>query len=312
MLVPKLLEIELRKKSILRSKVRIGFFLHTPFPSVDVFNTLRVCKDILSSLLRCDLVGFHTEEYAKNFLDCCSKILSVTPLAHCVSFQDNATKVRALPIGINCDRFVQALQQNFVKESVTRLKAVYKDQKIILGVDRLDFIKGIPLKLRAFELFLSIHPEWLGQVCLVQIVVPSRELLQENQDLKVDIDLLAERIDDKYRSGDMMPVHLMHRNVSFDELIAFYFAADVCIVSSIRDGMNLVSHEYVASQHQSQGVLILSEFTGAAKTLPGTVSINPCNISEFAEAYSSALSMDTEERARRWLAMYDHISHNTR
>ena len=163
-------------------------------------------------------------------------------------------------------------------------------------MDRLDYIKGIPQKLHALEIFLTEHPEWIGKVVLVQVAVPSREDVEEYQNLRAVVNEMVGRINGKFGTVESMPVHFMHKSVPFDELVALYAVSDVCLVSSTRDGMNLVCYEYIAAQKKRHGALILSEFAGAAQSLSGSIIVNPWNTEEVAEAMNTALTMSDEQR----------------
>lgn len=167
----------------------------------------------------------------------------------------------------------------------------------MVGVDRLDYIKGVPQKLHALEVFLTEHPEWVGKVVLVQVAVPSREDVEEYQNLRAVVNELVGRINGKFGTIEFMPIHFMHKSVPFEELIALYAVSDVCLISSTRDGMNLVSSEYIACQRQRHGALVLSEFAGAAQSLNGSIIVNPWNADEFAEAIHEAVTMSDQQRA---------------
>lgn len=184
--------------------------------------------------------------------------------------------------------------------------------KLIVGVDRLDYIKGVPQKLHALEVFLTEHPEWIGKVVLVQVAVPSRQDVEEYQNLRAVVNELVGRINGKFGKStpnvvcvpmliipgtiEFMPIHFLHQSVSFDELTALYAVSDACLVSSTRDGMNLVSYEYIATQRKRNGVMILSEFTGAAQSLNGAIIVNPWNTEELAGAIHDAVTMPSEQR----------------
>lgn len=182
----------------------------------------------------------------------------------------------------------------------------------MVGVDRLDYIKGVPQKLHALEIFLTEHPEWIGKVVLVQVAVPSRQDVEEYQNLRAVVNELVGRINGKFGTIEFMPIHFMHKSVSFDELIALYAVSDVCIVSSTRDGMNLVSYEYIASQQKRHGVMVLSEFTGAAQSLNGSIIINPWNTDELANALYDAVTMGDEQRAINFQKLDRYVSKYTR
>ena len=183
-----------------------------------------------------------------------------------------------------------------IRARIEHYKRKFQGVKVIVGVDRLDYIKGIPQKLHAFDVFLSQHPEWVGKIVLCQVAVPSREDVEEYQNLRATINELIGRINGAYGSIDFTPIHFLHQSVKFDELVALYAISDVCLVTSTRDGMNLVSYEYVACQQENHGVLIMSEFAGAAQSLNGSIIVNPWNTDELAQAIHQAVTMDESTR----------------
>jgi trehalose 6-phosphate synthase len=183
-----------------------------------------------------------------------------------------------------------------VKDRIAVLERKFEGVKLIVGVDRLDYIKGVPQKLHALEVFLTEHPEWIGKVVLVQVAVPSRQDVEEYQNLRAVVNELVGRINGKFGTIEFMPIHFLHQSVSFEELTALYAVSDACLVSSTRDGMNLVSYEYIATQRKRHGVMILSEFTGAAQSLNGALIVNPWNTEELAGAIHDAVTMSPEQR----------------
>lgn len=223
-----------------------------------------------------------------------SRGLATTPNG--VEFQGKVVTVGAFPIGIDPEKFDEGLQKPKVQERIAALEKKFQGVKLIVGVDRLDYIKGVPQKLHALEVFLTEHPEWIGKVVLVQVAVPSRQDVEEYQNLRAVVNELVGRINGKFGTIEFMPIHFMHKSVSFDELIALYSVSDVCLVSSTRDGMNLVSYEYIATQEKRHGVMILSEFTGAAQSLNGSLIVNPWNTEELADSIHDAVTMGDEQR----------------
>lgn len=186
-------------------------------------------------------------------------------------FEGKLVHVGTFPIGIDPDKFTTGLAQPKIQDRIARLQDKFKGVKVLVGVDRLDYIKGVPQKLHAFELFLSQHPEWQEKVVLVQVAVPSRENVEEYQMLETVVNELVGKINGRFGTVEFTPIHFIHKSVNFEELVALYAIADACIVSSTRDGMNLVSYEYITCQQNHHGVLILSEFAGAAQSLNGIV-----------------------------------------
>ncbi|KAJ4409187.1 Trehalose-6-P synthase/phosphatase complex synthase subunit [Gnomoniopsis sp. IMI 355080] len=279
-----------------KKNVKIGFFLHTPFPSSEVYRILPVREALLYGVLHCDLIGFHTYDYARHFLSSCSRILSTTTTPNGVEFNGKFVTVGAFPIGIDPEKFVEGLKQPKVQERIAALKRKFEGVKLIVGVDRLDYIKGVPQKLHALEVFLTEHPEWIGKIVLVQVAVPSRQDVEEYQNLRAVVNELVGRINGRFGTIEFMPIHFLHQSVSFDELTALYAVSDVCFVTSTRDGMNLVSYEYIATQRERHGSMILSEFTGAAQSLSGSLIVNPWNTEDMANAIHDAVTMSAEQR----------------
>ncbi|GAA5938889.1 hypothetical protein JCM3775_003155 [Rhodotorula graminis] len=291
--------------------VQIGFFLHTPFPSSEVFRTLPVRREILLGILNCDLIGFHTYDYARHFLSSCSRLLGVKCTPNKIELVGRHATVGTFPIGIEPGQFLEALQQDQVQQRVATLRRRFEGVKLIVGVDRLDYIKGVPQKLHAMEVFLEEHPEWIGKVVLVQVAVPSRQDVEEYQNLRAMVNELVGRINGRFGTVDWMPIHFMHRSVPFSELTALYTVSDACLITSTRDGMNLVAYEYIACQQQSHGVLILSEFAGAAHSLNGALIVNPWNTAETGEAIHQALTMGGDEREEAHRKLFRYVSQYT-
>ncbi|KAK7739704.1 Trehalose-6-P synthase/phosphatase complex synthase subunit [Cytospora paraplurivora] len=290
-----------------KKNVKIGFFLHTPFPSSEIYRILPVREALLKGLLYCDLIGFHTYDYARHFLSSCSRILGVTTTPNGVELNGKFITVGAFPIGIDPEKFVDALKTPKVTERIAALSRKFEGVKLIVGVDRLDYIKGVPQKLHALEVFLTEHPEWIGKIVLVQVAVPSRQDVEEYQNLRAVVNELVGRINGKFGTIEFMPIHFLHQSVSFDELTALYAMSDVCFVSSTRDGMNLVSYEYIATQRERHGVMILSEFTGAAQSLSGSLIVNPWNTEEMANALHDAVTMSAEQREANYRKLEKYV-----
>jgi trehalose 6-phosphate synthase len=200
-----------------------------------------VRREILLGILDCDLIGFHTYDYARHFLSSCTRILGLPTMPNGVEHDHGRyAHVGTFPIGIDPAQFLENLETPRVKERIEMLERRFKDVKVIVGVDRLDYIKGVPQKLHALEVFLSEHPEWIGKVVLVQVAVPSRQDVEEYQNLRASVNELVGRINGRFGTVEFMPIHFMHRSIPFDELCALYAVGDACIVTSTRDGMNLV------------------------------------------------------------------------
>lgn len=293
MLLPEMLREEIGDS---KKNVKIGFFLHTPFPSSEIYRILPVREALLLGVLHCDLIGFHTYDYARHFLSSCSRILETPTTPNGVEFKGKFVTVAAFPIGIDPEKFVEGLKKKSVQDRIAVLERKFEGVKLIVGVDRLDYIKGVPQKLHALEVFLTEHPEWIGKVVLVQVAVPSRQDVEEYQNLRAVVNELVGRINGRFGTIEFMPIHFLHQSVNFDELTALYAVSDACLVSSTRDGMNLVSYEYIATQRKRHGVMILSEFTGAAQSLNGALIVNPWNTEELAGAIHDAVTMSPEQR----------------
>ncbi|KAI4333464.1 hypothetical protein L6164_018274 [Bauhinia variegata] len=294
------------------SKMKVGWFLHTPFPSSEIHRTLPSRSELLRSVLAADLVGFHTYDYARHFVSACTRILGLEGTPEGVEDQGRLTRVAAFPIGIDSERFIRALELSQVQEHVKELKERFKGRKVMLGVDRLDMIKGIPQKILAFEKFLEENSNWRDKVVLLQIAVPTRTDVPEYQKLTSQVHEIVGRINGRFGSLTAVPIHHLDRSLDFLALCALYAVTDVALVTSLRDGMNLVSYEFVACQGQKKGVLILSEFAGAAQSLgAGAILVNPWNISEVANAIDQALNMTSEEREKRHKHNYSHVKTHT-
>lgn len=293
MLVPGVL----KKKN---PKLRVGFFLHIPFPSSEIFRELPQRKEILQSLVQCDLLGFHDLSYLNHFRSSLQRVLGENPMPE-----------RALgvyPISIDAQHFHELSSAPETKEFIEKYKTNKKDMKWILGVDRLDYIKGLILKLRAFRKLLKEYPDERGKVQLVQIVIPSRTEVPEYQKLKAKIEQLVSSINGEYGTPAYMPISYIYHSVSEPELSALYQLSEVMHIGSTRDGMNLVSLEYICSQNEKYpGVVLLSEFAGAHSTLSYAMSINPWNIGETARKILEALHHPEVKRRGEMTAMRNFL-----
>ncbi|KAJ5152666.1 uncharacterized protein N7482_009144 [Penicillium canariense] len=303
MLLPELLRNRLYEKN---KHCAIGFSLHTPFPAGDFWRNLPVRKHLLEGLLSSDLIGFHTDEYKQNFQDTCAKIPNQ------IRYKNRLVCVGKFIVGIDPQKFAHTLQNPDVQDRIRSLEERYKDVKVIVGVDRLDHIKGLTQKLKGFDSFLEDYPELRDKIILIQVAVPSREDVKEYQELETELSTLAGKINGKYATPDGTPLLYMHRSVPFTELTALYSVADVCLLTSTRDGMNLVSFEFVACQEKRQGVLVLSEFAGAASFMrEGSISFHPANTTEMSEALYAALKLDPDERRRKYEYLRDFVNTHT-
>lgn len=284
----------------------IGFFLHIPFPPLDIFTKLPWRGQILGALLAYDLIGFQTPRDLRNFLSCLSHLLpeiaigeeqgGVVPL----SVGDRQVTAGAFPIGIDHRDFHDVAADRETEERVAELRGKIGDYDIVLGVDRLDYTKGLPERLLAFANALERYPRLREKAILLQIVVPSRESVPEYQTLKDQLDRLVGQINGQFSTAGWMPIHYHYRSLARRDLVSLYRMGRVGFVTSIKDGMNLVSKEYVACQIDRTGVLVLSEFAGAAAQLAdGALLVNPHDIEGMADAVVRALEMPEEERRAR-------------
>lgn len=283
-----------------KPELKIGFFLHIPFPSSEIFRELPQRKEILQSLLHCDQIGFHDLSYLNHFRNSVQRILGELP--------QSERSWGVYPISIDTDHFIKLKDESDTIEFIKKYRENKKQMKWILGVDRLDYTKGLLLKLSAFKSFLKNHPEEYGKVQLVQIVIPSRTDVPEYKNLKQKIEQLVSSINGEFGSPLWMPIQYIYHSVNENELSALYQISEVLFVSSRRDGMNLVSLEYVVSQNENHsGVVLLSEFTGAHSTLSYAMSINPWDIHETAEKMRDALYHPELKRRSEMKAMRDFI-----
>lgn len=294
------------------TQMKVGWFLHTPFPSSEIHRTLPSRSELLRAVLVADLVGFHTYDYARHFVSACTRILGFEGTPDGVEDQGKLTRVAAFPIGIDPGRFIRAIQLPQVKDHIEELKKRFSGRKIMLGVDRLDMIKGIPQKILAFEKFLEENPDWHDKVVLLQIAAPTRTNVPEYQKLTCQVHEIVGRINGRFGSLTTVPIHHLDQTLDFHGLCALYAITDVALITSLRDGMNLVSYEFVACQASKKGVLILSEFAGAAQSLgAGAILVNPWNITEVASSIAYALNMPAEEREKRHHHNFMHVTTHT-
>ena len=294
-----------------KSEVSIGYFHHIPFPSYELFRVLPKREVVLNGLLGADLIGFHTHDYMRHFISAIYRVLQLESKLDEIQLSDRMVHVDTFPMGINYDHYHDAVLEPKVKEYVKEIRKNIGDESIILSVDRLDYSKGILHRLHGFSQFLENHPEYLGKVSLAMIVVPSRDQVDMYADLKIKIDETIGKLNGKYSELGWTPVHYFYRSFEFEELIAMYHTADIALVSPLRDGMNLVAKEYIATKHSNPGVLILSEMAGAAIELPDAIIINPNDAEEIEKSILQALTMDEDEKMKRMKKMQKRISTQT-
>jgi trehalose 6-phosphate synthase/phosphatase len=281
---------------------RVGFFLHIPFPPPEVFSALPERVLVLEGLLGCDLIGFHTRAYLENFSSAAERLLGIIPEGDSIVYGGRRVQLGVYPMGVNVDRFEQAAGRLDVAQLAARFTGP-GDTRLLLGVDRLDYTKGIPRRLLAFERLLQQHPELEGEVRLVQLAVPTRSEVPVYRRFREQIDGLVGRINGSFGTPTWTPVHHLVRSVGDAELVALYRATDVMVVTPVRDGMNLVAKEFVATRADGDGVLVLSEFAGAAVELGDALLVNPYDLDGTARALHRALMMPVAERRSRMAAL---------
>jgi trehalose 6-phosphate synthase len=288
----------------LRPDLYVGFFLHIPFPPVELFLQLPWRRQILEGLLGADLVGFQTLLGAQNFVRLARRFHPVGGTDERLRFEGRTVRVGAFPISIDVAHFERLAQSADVVAQATKLRQRFAfSRRILLGVDRLDYTKGIDRRLKAFDTLLTAHPHLAQELVFVQIAVPSRERVSEYAETRSDVEHLVGRINGRHGEAGIVPVHYLYRSLSPEQLVAYYLVADVMVVTPLRDGMNLVAKEYVTCRHDDSGMLVLSEFTGAADELDQALLVNPHDIDGLAAALHEAVRMDPARARRRMAAM---------
>jgi trehalose 6-phosphate synthase/phosphatase len=291
----------MRVPALIRERLpeaRIGFFLHVPFPNPEVFFTLSTRAKLVEGMMGADLVGFHTRRYHGHFRAVLRRLFGVEADAGGeVRWAGRRVRLGVFPIGVDAADFAHRAQAPQVAAQVDEYRA--PGQRLLVGVDRLDYTKGIPRRLLAVERLLELHPEWRERVRLVQVAVPSRGEVGAYRDVRREVEGLVGEINGRFGTPNWVPIHYLYRSVSSTVLVALYRAADVMLVTPLRDGMNLVAKEFVAARVDEDGVLVLSEFAGAAESLGDAVIVNPYDVEGTARAIHDALTMDPGERRRR-------------
>jgi trehalose 6-phosphate synthase/phosphatase len=307
LLVPQLIKEQ-------RPDVSIGFFLHIPFPSYEIFRTLPWREEILKGMLGADLIGFHTYDYERHFISSVSRILYYETQINSIHVGNRLAKVDSFPMGIDYEKFHEEALLQQAKNEMTLLKTrleqnreITPDAKFILSIDRLDYTKGIAKRLEALEYFLEKHPEYNERVRLIMLAVPSREDVPQYQQLKKEVDELVGKINGKFSTATWVPVWYFYRALPFEELVELYTSCDVAFLTPIRDGMNLVAKEYIASRIDQTGVLILSEMAGVSQEMNDALLINPNDNNQMAEALKIALEMPVEEQMERNKILQERI-----
>ncbi len=300
MLVPQMVRVK-------RPNIAIGFFLHIPFPSYEIFRTLPWREEILEGLLGSDLIGFHTYDYERHFLSSVRRLLGLEVHFNDIIKENRIIKADSFPMGIDYKKFNEAAkvqadtdtEQSDLQRRLNIHKESTPDAKLILSIDRLDYTKGIAKRLNAYKYFLDKYPEYREKVRLIVLAVPSRSKVPQYRLLKKEVDELVGRINGELATVSWTPIWYFYRSVPFESLIDLYTSSDIAWLTPIRDGMNLVAKEYVASRVDGSGVLILSEMAGSAKEMNEAILINPNNFEQIACALYKAINMPVEEQKRR-------------
>lgn len=291
-----------------RKDLKIGFFLHTPFPSAEIFRQLQVRNEILSGILASDLVGFHDYSYLRHFATSVNELMGGEPELFGLKFKSKRVELGVFPVSIDTNRLHASAAKKPVETKCAELRKSWHGDQVILGIDRLDYIKGIPLRLHAFRRLLETRPEARGRVRLVQIAVPSRIDVPEYADLKAETERLVGEINGAFGTVNYLPIHYHFTSVSNEHLLALYRESDVLYVSSKRDGMNLVAVEYLCCQSERDpGVVVLSEFTGAHSNLSNTLSVNPWDVDAAAATLWKAITLPRSERVALHAPMLEYL-----
>ena len=303
-----------------RPDVNIGFFLHIPFPSFEIFRTFPEREMLLEGILGADLIGFHTFDYERHFLSSVKRILRLDVNFNKIIQGIREITVNTFPMGIDYEKFNLAAKKQLtqinsekseLKKQLESHKKTSKNSKLILSIDRLDYTKGVINRIKAFEVFLENHPELLEKVRLIMLTVPSRSDVPEYKRLKRATDEIVGRVNGKFATVSWTPIWYYYRSMNFEDLIDLYSNADIAMITPIRDGMNLVAKEYVSTRISGDGVLILSEMAGASKELFQALVVNPFDIDSMSEAIYKAINMPLEEQKQRNLSMQKRLSRYT-
>ncbi|GFZ16586.1 trehalose phosphatase/synthase 5 [Actinidia rufa] len=309
------------------NRLKLGFFLHSPFPSSEIYRTLPVRDELLRALLNSDLIGFHTFDYARHFLSCCSRMLGVSYQSKRgyigLEYYGRTVSIKILPVGIHMDQLKSVMDLPNTESKVAELRDQFRGQTVLLGVDDMDIFKGISLKLLAFEQLLIQHPDKRGKVVLVQIANPARGRGKDVQEVQSETHTTVSRINQTFKQPGYDPVVLIDSPLQFYERIAYYVISECCLVTAVRDGMNLIPYEYVVCRQGNKklddtlglnpsatkkSMLVVSEFIGCSPSLSGAIRVNPWNIDAVAEAMYSALIVAEAEKQLRHEKHYRYVS----
>ncbi|KAI5019478.1 hypothetical protein ZWY2020_044366 [Hordeum vulgare] len=307
------------------NRLRIGFFLHSPFPSSEIYRSLPVREEILRTMLNCDLIGFHTFDYARHFLSCCSRMLGIEYQSKRgyigLDYYGRTVGIKIMPVGIHMGQLQSVLRLPEMQQKVAELRQQFEGMTVLLGVDDTDIFKGINLKLLAFEYMLKTHPKWRGRAVLVQIANPARGKGKDIESIRAEIQDSCERINREFGQSGYNPIVLIDRNVPSVEKLAYYTVAECVVVTAVRDGMNLTPYEYIVCRQgipssesapevsrSRKSMLVVSEFIGCSPSLSGAIRINPWNVESTAESLNEAISMSEREKELRHEKHYRYVS----
>lgn len=285
----------------------LGFFQHIPFPSYEIFRMLPWRRRLLKGLLGADYIGFHTYDDMRHFLSSVSRLAGISYTRNQVYCKNRLVEADSLPMGIDYDKFHETAKSEATTKRMNRYRQLLGNQRLILSVDRLDYSKGIPQRLEVIEAFFEKYPRYIGKVSLIMVVVPSRDQVPSYQNLKETVDELVGRINSRFGKIGWIPIHYFYRSYPFTSLSAFYRMSDIAMITPMRDGMNLVCKEFVASRVSGDGVLILSEMAGAAKELSDAILVNPNDKKQMVKALHQALQMPLEEQRMHMTLMQEVV-----
>ena len=280
-------------------EARIGYFLHIPFPSFEVFRLFPWRREIIEGLMGSDLIGFHTYDYVSHFLNSARRILGLEHDLGLIRKGYRYTKVDFFPMGIDYEKYHASREKSEVKREMTKIRRITKNSKVILSMDRLDYSKGIPHRLRAFERFLEKYPDFRRKVTMILVAVPSRKGVKKYNQLKRELDEMVGCINGRFGTIGWSPVWYISRFIPSNRLFALYNVSDVDLITPIRDGMNLIAKEAVAAKREGSGLLVLSEMAGSAQELGEAIIVNPNNREQMADAIHQALTMDKDSKRTR-------------
>ncbi|HAX18442.1 MAG TPA: trehalose-6-phosphate synthase [Actinobacteria bacterium] len=296
MLVPELIKNHNEKSKII-------FFLHIPFPNYEILSALPWNKEIIKGLLGCDIIGFQTKKDAINFLAACKEILKLKPDFNefKVSYDKRIVYVKEFPISIDYNNFKKIAEKKEKSKFIKNIRECSRNTRFILSVERLDYTKGLKERFRAIERFFDKYPYYLRKVVFIQIAVPTRTKIQEYERFKKDIDEMVGRINGKFAEGLWAPINYIYKSLSQEKLVSYYKLSDICLVTPLKDGMNLIAKEYIASRSETDSVLVLSKFAGVAQELKDyAIMVNPYDIEEVADSIKQALEADISEKRNKF------------